>query len=125
MWKEILAAHELFRRLGFRPDDIYPVVSEGSYGIKLEGAHGRVETVKLGPLPEPAGPWVETEWQEISQRWNAGEIPGDDVYGPSIARHNGLSLFLKMEQGGFRPPGGWSVPVKALADIVALTSAPN
>jgi len=105
---EGIAAFEVFRQLGYSPEDIYFVPKTGDIPPTISLAvekEGRRFVIALGPYPEGETPEeITRQWAELASQHNAGKIEGfEEIYYSSRARSNAAMLVMGLQAKGLYP----------------------
>ncbi len=111
MIRECLATHELFRKMGYEPEDIFvSIPPDKSFGVTVKVGPGKDDfaTVRISRdaqnylSPER----IVEEWEEARKYWN-GLMPDeemDHIYNTSMARERSAQILEAILALGFDPP---------------------
>lgn len=102
-YKEAFAMHELLRRLGFGPDDIYAMYSEGVLIIVLR-SQGLEFSMNVGPLNHTYEEFEET-WKKFLFKLKRYEIDEDalvKVWTESEVFKNKVNILFALVTKGFK-----------------------
>jgi hypothetical protein len=118
--REALGYHQLWRRLGFEPDEMH-VVSQGAQVAAVLMSQGLTFTALVGDGTGLTRESFAAIWHEVVERVNAGKA--DDaavmaVLDASVAWRERATLLACMHAKGFAWPfetGGVSVPHGGIA----------
>ena len=110
VFREALAAGEAYRRLGFRPDDIYlvakPLGPSGClHAVELQLiTQGKRFALECGTIGKP-NEWLQQRWAEAVDYWNTAPEPvRSKIYAESRAREASLRIVLTLRSNGFVLP---------------------
>lgn len=106
VFREALAAHEAFQRLGFKPDDLYCVRNpDGAMFVVLK-AQEREFAVEVGNPRMEASIWQE-EWTRVARAVSSGVVPEpvlQDVYKHSMVYEHAQAFTEALLKKGFALP---------------------
>jgi hypothetical protein len=96
-----LAAHEVFRRFGFKAGDIF-VALQGGIAISVLRHDGKEFTVGVGKFGGSQDEFANA-WAEASQAVNAGSVPKEDaarIYEEGIMYGRFVEVMMAMANKG-------------------------
>ena len=102
--KEALATHEMFRKLGFLPSEIFIIINE-SIGVAVK-AQGKETSVRIGEASRLFDEMMSL-WKESVHAWNNEftDSERNEIWENSLARKNATWVCGAMLALGFKFPG--------------------
>ena len=114
---EALAVYETYRRVGFKPDQIYAgaVMQNICIGNVKTNEEARlvITTVRVGDkeFTAQAGPWDKTQeefakdWEDVANKWNTtSEDERHEVWENSLTRQHATMLLVAIQAKGISLP---------------------
>lgn len=109
---EMLATHELFRKMGFKADDLFVrfgANGEMQFELRNQKAEFAINIVGGDSILQPDGRlWeqLRDEWQRAVDWWNgdAPEFERHTLYNGSTIRKEAVGIIMALKNKGIEPP---------------------
>lgn len=96
-----LAAHEAFRRLGFKPEEIFVALNVGRMMVSLRRGD-RVFNLMAGPYPGDYAEFMD-EWDAAVEGWNGSmtDVERQRIWSTSEVRARSAEIVIALALKGF------------------------